>query len=457
MIKGGERGAAPPQKIIPIEVKELFKLTDHEGITAQDVSFPTVAMDTDDLICVRAKIAGAEQQSTKRSIIVVDVQNNKTLVKTNAHADSAIVNINKKWLGLKMGPGVQIFDLNKGASVNMIDFSEKKQFPQLWKWIGPKTVAIVTNTSLHHWEIDESNKTGDLKEIFTRDVEETPSSVISYNTDPSKEAHIIISYAFGENNNVKGTGQLHHNGKTSKVDAHAAAFCNFKSLESSNAASELLLFTSHRTTNLDAKLIIQSLTAKRPQTKTCPFKLQTPEDFPFMIEVVERVGCVFVLSKFGMIYLFDIESGTLIHKQKITSGQDSVFCGCKYRADPQRKMLEGVICITKAGAVVGVQIDFKLLMSNLMRSNQQVIALKIASRMNLPNAEDLYWSHFDSLKSKKKTKEAIELVAKSPNGILRTQRAIDGFQQLGGETLMEYLQYLENRGIDFNDIEAKHY
>jgi hypothetical protein len=96
----GERGAVP-QKVIPIEVKETFKLTNLSGIQATDIGFPTVTMDNDDLICVRAQVSGSTEQTSKRTILIVDAIGQKVLVKTNAHTDSAIINQNKKWVGLK--------------------------------------------------------------------------------------------------------------------------------------------------------------------------------------------------------------------------------------------------------------------------------------------------------------------------------------------------------------------
>jgi clathrin heavy chain len=353
-----------------------------------------------------------------------------------------------------VGPGLQIFDLNKGANVNATNL--EKEVPQLWKWIDPKTVAIVTNSAVHHWQIQEGTEKGELEKKFDRNIEPPldKSAVISYHTDSSRDSHIVICYARAEDSSdVKGYGQLFHDGKLSRVEAHAATFYDFKSLD--NDSSEKLLLTSYHTKDVDAKLVITSLTAKRPTQRSCPYKLQQADDWPVLIETIDRIGIVFVISKFGGLYMFDIESGTLIYKQRITT--DSIFCGTKYRADPTRKMLEGVICVTKSGQVIQVQTDFRLLMSSLMRSNQQTVALRIATRMNLPNAEELYWTHFDTLKNKKNLKEAIELVAKSPKGILRTKRAMEGFASFADDGVKQYLQYLEDRGVDFNDEESTFY
>ncbi len=75
--------------------------------------------------------------------------------------------------------------------------------------------------------------------------------------------------------------------------------------------------------------------------------------------------------------------------------------------------------------------------------NETSLAIRIASRANLPGAEDLYVQQFQQLFSSGQYNEAAKTAANSPQGILRTPQTIERFKQVPPVqgTLSPILQY----------------
>lgn len=66
--------------------------------------------------------------------------------------------------------------------------------------------------------------------------------------------------------------------------------------------------------------------------------------------------------------------------------------------------------------------------------NNADLAIKLASRGNLPGADDLYVRQFQQLFSTGEYNEAAKVAAKSPRGILRTPQVIEQFKQVPAQT-----------------------
>ncbi len=75
--------------------------------------------------------------------------------------------------------------------------------------------------------------------------------------------------------------------------------------------------------------------------------------------------------------------------------------------------------------------------------NETALAIRIASRANLPGAEELYIQQFQQLFSSGQYGEAAKIAANSPQGILRTPQTIEMFKQVPvvQGTLSPILQY----------------
>ena len=83
--------------------------------------------------------------------------------------------------------------------------------------------------------------------------------------------------------------------------------------------------------------------------------------------------------------------------------------------------------------------------------NNADLAIKLASRANLPGADDLYHRQFTQLFSAGQFSEAAKVAANSPRGILRTAQTIEQFKQVPVQPgqmspILQYFGILLERG-----------
>lgn len=67
-------------------------------------------------------------------------------------------------------------------------------------------------------------------------------------------------------------------------------------------------------------------------------------DFPVLMQAVEKYGVVFVITKFGYLYIYEIANAVLLYRQRITDSL--IFVASKSLSE------NGMVCINKAGQVL---------------------------------------------------------------------------------------------------------
>lgn len=104
---------------------------------------------------------------------------------------------------------------------------------------------------------------------------------------------------------------------------------------------------------------------------------------------------------------------------------ETIFVTCEHEAT------SGIIGVNRKGQVLSVTVDDDTIISYVLSTlNNPELAIKLASRANLPGADDLYVRQFQQLFSTNQYAEAAKVVAKSPRGILRTPQTIEQFKQI---------------------------
>mmetsp|Transcript_107496 Transcript_107496/g.148659 ORF Transcript_107496/g.148659 Transcript_107496/m.148659 type:complete len:132 (-) Transcript_107496:4096-4491(-) len=84
---------------------------------------------------------------------------------------------------------------------------------------------------------------------------------------------------------------------------------------------------------------------------TCDIQMapDAPGDFPVLMQDCQKYGLVFMITKFGYFYMYEISKGALIYRQRITD--QLVFCAAK------NKQTDGMICINKAGQILAINVE----------------------------------------------------------------------------------------------------
>ncbi|PWN29567.1 putative CHC1-clathrin heavy chain [Jaminaea rosea] len=403
------------------------------GIAQEAISFASCTMESERFVCVREQVSG------NNSVAIVGIDEaSPSVMRRPITADSAIMNPASKILALKSGRQLQVFNLDTKQKVKSHMSDTDVIF---WKWISTTALGLVTETAVYHWSIE--GESGPQK-IFDRHASLQGSQIINYRITEDEKWCVLVGISANNAPNafrVKGAMQLYSRdrGVSQPIEGHAAAFAEVKT---DSAPSPFKLFTFAVRTATGAKLHIVEIDHQQGNptyTKKAVdvfFPSEAPNDFPVAMQVSKRYGIVYLVTKFGFIHLYDLESGTCIYMNRISG--ETIFTTAEHEAT------SGIIGINRKGQVLSVSVDESKVIPYILGTlNNSELAFKLASRGDLPGADDLYMQQFHSLFSTGQYGEAAKIAANSPRGILRTTQTIEQFKQVPNQpgTLSPILQY----------------
>jgi clathrin heavy chain len=406
-------------------------------------------MESDRHICVRQEGPGGDKKATKISII--DIQNPSGIETHGINADSAILNPMTEIIALKAetssGQVLQIFNLKMKVRMkhHTIPASEKVGF---WRWISPSTIALVTSTTVYHWSMEGDSKP---QKWFDRNDQLADAHVLGYRVSEDLKWAVVYGIKKGATG-VEGCMQLHskERNKSNFFEGHAAAFAQFK--PDGGTEPVTLVAFAQKTASQSQLQIVEVGGGNSPafQRVAGMIRYEDPNDFPTAVQVSEKHNVVYILSKMGYIFIFDIATGTEIFKSRIS--ETALF------VNQEHKESGGIIGVNRAGQVLLLALDEANVVNYIVSTlNNIELGVKFAARNNLPGAEGLFSRQFDSLFGQGRYKEAAKCAAESPQGVLRTLQTIQKFQALpptqGANPVLQYFQTLLETG-KLNSLET---
>ena len=240
---------------------------------------------------------------------------------------------------------------------------------------------------------------------------------------------------------VVGQMQLYskERGISQAIEAHAAAFGTIR-MEGAPADTRVFTFAVRSATS--AKLHVVEID-HQPSNPTFPkkqvdvyFPPEAINDFPVAMQVSQKYSVIYMVTKYGFIHLYDLESAACIFMNRISS--ETIFTTA-----PDSDSA-GIVGVNRKGQVLSVSVDENTIIPYLLQNpaNSQ-LALKLASRAGLPGADSLYAQQFEQLYASGQYTEAAKVAANSPRGFLRTPQTTARFQGLPaqGGGLTPHLQY----------------
>ncbi|KAL5997905.1 hypothetical protein ACLOJK_008839 [Asimina triloba] len=435
----------------PIIMKEATTLIG-SGVNPQFVTFTHVTMESDKYICVR-------ETSPQNSIVIIDMNMPIEPLRRPITADSALMNPNSRILALKAQlqgttqDHLQIFNIEMKVKMKSHQMPEQVVF---WKWITPKMLGLVTQTSVYHWSIEGESEP---VEMFDRTANLASNQIINYCCDPSEKWLVLIGIAPGAPERpqlVKGNIQLFSvdQQRSQALEAHAAAFASFKHTHvSGNDNPSTLICFALKTLNAGhviSKLHVIELgarTGKPSFTKKQSDLLFPPDfadDFPVSMQISHKYSLIFVITKLGLLFVYDLETASAIYRNRISP--DPIFLTA------EASSVGGFYAINRRGQVLLATVNEATIVPFVSgQLNNLELAVSLAKRGNLPGAENLVVQRFQELFAQLKYKEAAELAAESPQGILRTPDTLAKFQTVPvqpGQTppLLQYFGTLLTKG-----------
>ncbi|CAI9724428.1 clathrin heavy chain 1 isoform X1 [Octopus vulgaris] len=442
-------------QLLPIRFQEHLQLQ-NVGINASNIGFSTLTMESDKYICIREKVGETAQ------VVIIDLNDATNPIRRPISADSAIMNPASKVIALKAGKTLQIFNIEMKSKMKAHTMTEDVTF---WKWISVNTVALVTDTAVYHWGMEGQNgEAGDSQplKMFDRHSSLAGCQVINYRTDEKQQWLLLIGISAQVNaensavtpptqqNRVVGAMQLYSMERkvSQPIEGHAAAFAQFK-MDGNQALSTLFCFAVRGAQGGKLHIIEvgQPPQGNSPFTKKAVDVFFPPEaqnDFPVAMQTSNKHNVIFLITKYGYIHLYDIETATCIYMNRISG--DTIFVTAPHEPT------NGIIGVNRKGQVLSVSIEEDNVVQYITTTLQNPdLALRLASRCNLPGAEDLFVRKFNNLFQNGQYAEAAKAAAGAPKGILRTPQTIQRFQQVPaqpGQTspLLQYFGILLDKG-----------
>ncbi|KAF4365735.1 hypothetical protein G4B88_009458 [Cannabis sativa] len=429
----------------PITMKEILTLPSI-GINSQFITFTNVTMESDKFICVR-------ETAPQNSVVIVDMNMPMQPLRRPITADSALMNPNSRILALKaLTPGttqdhLQIFNIEAKAKI------KSHQMPEQVISFFQGIQIIYYNTI---YELSMTVGESEPVKMFERTANLASNQIINYRCDPTEKWLVLIGIAQGSPERpqlVKGNMQLFSvdQQRSQALEAHAASFATFKVAGNENP-SILICFASKsfNAGQVTSKLHIIELGAQpgKPSFTKKQADLFFPpdfaDDFPVSMQISQKYGLIYVITKLGLLFVYDLETATAVYRNRISP--DPIFLTA------EASSVGGFYAVNRRGQVLLATVNEQTIVSFVSgQLNNLELAVNLAKRGNLPGAEELVVQRFQELFAQTKYKEAAELAAESPMGILRTQETVAKFQSVPVQTgqtppLLQYFGTLLTKG-----------
>lgn len=337
-------------------VTELLQLI-NLGIPVAHITWPRVSMISDKWISICH--GGHSKRLTSGHTTAVTVLNlHHTLPQTwEANTTCAKMNPVNAVIALRAGQMFQIFNLETRKCCKKYKMSSNVDF---WTWIDHSVIAIVTDIAVYHWDTENCDVP---RRIFYRDARLTNAQVVNCIVDPTFN-WLAVTGLFLEENRVAGITQVYSvvQNLSQTFEAHWVNIIYGK-LQTNHHPTPILV-VANRCWGKSGKLHVVELGPKVAENSALSFHTECFEftdpwdryDFPISIQVSLPLSLIYVVTKFGYLYLFDLE--TAIHLSSLSICPDIVFAATLNES-------QGIFVISRNGQVLSVDLKKEQLIKNI--------------------------------------------------------------------------------------------
>lgn len=338
-------------------------------------------------------------------------------------ADSAIMNPSQYILALRSNQTLQIFNIAEKAKLKSFNMPEPVVY---WRWLTPTIMGIVTTRAVFHWDVADLK--ADPVKMYDRLKELENHQIISYRADASLKWFCLVGLS-QENGRVVGWTQLYSAEKNvaQPLRGQAATFAKY-TLPGTNQELTLFCF-AHRTAG-ESKLIIREVNRTNAPAESSANKFgavaaitfpdDAANDFPVSMEVSSKYDVIYLVTRLGLLHIFDIATGKLIYMNRIAQDKDTIFVTTAHKG--------GMLGVNKSGKILSINLNEQTIIPYIMAKPDIELATKLAARANLPGADDLFLKQFQALMAQGRYSEAARVAAEAPASLLRTPQTIQLFQ-----------------------------
>lgn len=422
---------------IPINFTQLSQLT-QLGIQPQALDFKSTTLESDRYICVR------ESGAQGNTVAIIDLQNNYEVTRKNMSADNAIMHTKDNVIALRAnGTALQIFNL--GTKQRLKSFTIDSPVV-LWKWLTDDVLGLVTATDIYTWSVFDGTNDGPVK-LADRHHSLNNCQIISFVAEPDLNWFAITGIA-QEDGRIAGHIQLYSKARnvSQAIEGHVCKFAQIKLNGAPHPTKVFCIGNKNALGQGNMHIIeIDHVDGNPPfpkKTVDIFFPPDATNDFPISLQVSDQYGVLYILTKYGFIHLYDIESGSNLFVNRITA--DPVFTAAPYNNNT------GIITINKSGQVLAVEVAKDKIIPYILEKLSDVnLALSLASRGGFPGAENLFNQQFQNYLNQGDYASAAKVAASSEQ--LRTQETINKLKHITPQPgqispILQYFSTLLDRG-----------
>lgn len=410
---------------IPIEFTELANLVDGYGILPSSIDFKS---------CTLSDLYVAVREDKSVAIVPLEASGALLLIRKNMSADHVIMHPTRMVIALRLGTTMQVFDLSTKQRLANHTLPNATDVIVFWRWLTPQHIAVVTSSGLYLWPIDAT-----APHLVTAKNAVLNSCQIINVTANADLSWFAINGIYQEAGKIAGKIQLFSKARNISqiIDGHVSGFAQIK-LAGAPSPSTLFIIANRNAAGAGNMHVIeidhvQGNPVYTKKNVDVFFPADAQNDFPIACQVLERYGIVYILTKYGFIHLFELESGLNLFVNRISL--DPLFTALS-------RLGNGLLTINKRGQVLLVDVNTATIVPYILNKLSNVLlALSLASRGGLPGAENLFAQQFQTLLGSGDYAGAAKVAALSP--LLRTPLTIErlkGVQATPGQPL-PILQY----------------
>lgn len=454
----------------PLKVNQQFyNFVNQASISSDLITFNNIGLSSERC----ATVCDGKTDGTGQ-LVTIDFKTGEVNKKTNK-ADAILCHPVKNYTAVRAkyteNPNyttVHIYNMDTKEKLLTSTIPDQIKF---WVWVNEKVLGMVGVKSFFHISIENlsgSNLTVNADKIGEREGvilgTNNPVQILNYSSDPNNKFSFITGLSrkteqdgtFSIVGNVQLTSLAQN--KSQFLEGYVACFGTTKVHDE---FTESVLFAYAEKTKLTGKITISEIGQLADPSKKFKIFIEmayaesSDNDFPVYMMIEEKLGLIFLLTKFGFLFVFEISEGALILRSKITDSQ--ILTGCEILSS------KGILAVTKNGNIVSLEVDEQPFVEFIKNSphikNNLQVAKKLGLRAGLPGSEGFYLESFSRMYLAGQYDDAAKLVAKSPGTVLRNRETIEKFKSLpkpetGPHPILKYF-FILMENTKLNDIETK--
>ncbi|KAL4223945.1 hypothetical protein ACF0H5_017404 [Mactra antiquata] len=338
----------------PVTINELIQLT-NVGIPQDQITWSRVTLTSDRWIAIRH---GKKEEGSKCMVTVLSLKDGSVAYAGQTSADSVLMNPTKPIIALKAEQRFEIFNVETKLMLTKTKIHDPVCY---WTWLTSDLIAIVTDSAVYHWNLFKT-KDSQPEKVFLRHARLTFCEITSYKADSSLRWFAITGLA-PEDDKISGITQLYNIDEdiTQCIACHAVCFDIYK-FAGNTTPSTVFCVGSRESFDYGKVHVIElgpyqmGNFAPRNTYDQIHFEQDKEHyDFPVALHVSCEYGLVFVLTKYGYLYLCDMETSTVLCSMKVSL--DIIF------TSTLNTETQGFIGVTRSGQVLAVDIKKETLIN----------------------------------------------------------------------------------------------